>query len=78
VHAALRIWPGSSNQIAAIWQEPRWGSARGRAPGAVASRPVFAFVEFLREIPLTATNKPDRKALTAIAEENARGRRRAT
>jgi long-chain acyl-CoA synthetase len=45
---------------------------------SIANGPAFAhprFVEFLRDIPLAATNKPDRNQLTALAERNARGRR---
>jgi hypothetical protein len=76
--------PRSASGRAQATRSPRSGKSRDGVPPAAAHLapsppgPVFAFVEFLREIPLTATNKPDRKALTAMAEENARGRRRAT
>jgi acyl-CoA synthetase (AMP-forming)/AMP-acid ligase II len=42
---------------------------------AIANGPAYAhprFVEFVREIPLAATNKPDRKQLIAAAERNVR------
>jgi acyl-CoA synthetase (AMP-forming)/AMP-acid ligase II len=60
-----------------------------RAPGAIldeaavkahalANGPAFAhprFVEFIESMPLAATNKPDRRRLTAEAERIARARR---
>jgi hypothetical protein len=50
----------------------------GRPSGHTITGPAFAhprFVEFIEAIPLAATNKPDRRRLTADAERIADARR---